>query len=459
MVGLGPGGPDLLTVAATDAIAAHPVRFVRTSRHPAVTAVTGATAFDEIYESAASMDDVYATIVARLLDAAVRHTTVLYAVPGSPVVGERSVELLLEAAAAGAPVDVELVAGLSFVDLAWLRLGVDPLSVGARVVDGHRFDAEAAGTSGGLLVAQCDHPGVLEAIKLVVGDAVDRSGAPPPSLLLCARLGLPGEEIRPVAWYELDRVVPDHLTSVWIPPLGTTLSGSFVRLDDLVRRLRSDCPWDRAQSHGSLRPHLLEETHEVLEALDALAAADSGGTGDTHAGEAFDDAYVLLEEELGDLLFQIVFHACLATEAGRFTLADVADGIADKLVARHPHVFGDAEATTPEDVRSRWEEIKKVEKGRASVLDGIPSGLPALALAAKVLRKASSVPGGGAVLDAVATEEGAGAEAAVGERLLADVAAASALGVDAEAALRAAVSRRMTALRAAEAVGEPDPGP
>ncbi len=478
VVGLGPGGPDLLTVAATEAIAAHPVRFVRTSRHPAATALAGATAFDDVYEAAAAMDEVYATIVDRLLDAAARHGTVLYAVPGSPLVGERSVELLVESAAAGAPVEVELVAGLSFVDLAWLRLGVDPVAVGARVVDGHRFDAESAGSSGALLVAQCDHSGVLEAIKLVVGDAVDRSGVDPPPLHLCAHLGLPTEEVRPVVWHELDRAVPDHLTSVWIPPLGATLSGSFVRLDDLVRRLRSDCPWDRAQTHGSLRPHLLEETHEVLEALDALAAveaADVLGSADgidatpdvtsdvtiaPDGAEALDDAYVLLEEELGDLLFQVVFHACLATEAGRFTLADVADGIAGKLVARHPHVFGDVEADTPEDVRARWEEIKKAEKGRASVLDGIPAGLPALALAAKVLRKASSIPGGVDVLDTAATEGGGGDEAVVGDRLLAEVAAASALGVDPEAALRAAVGRRIASLRAAEsaqAADEPDP--
>jgi len=470
---MGPGGPDLLTVAATEAIAAHPVRFVRTARHPAVTAVAGATAFDDVYESASSMDDVYGTIVARLLDAAVRHGTVLYAVPGSPVVGERSVELLVESVAAGAPVDVELVAGLSFVDLAWLRLGVDPVAVGARVVDGHRFDAEAAGSSGALLVAQCDHRGVLEAIKLVVGDTVDRSGAEPPPLVLCARLGLPTEEVRPVVWHELDRVAPDHLTSVWIPPLGATLSGSFVRLDELVRRLRSDCPWDRAQNHASLRPHLLEETHEVLEALDALAMADATGAVDATdatgaiaaAGSdgAVTDAYELLEEELGDLLFQIVFHACLATEAGRFTLADVADGIADKLVARHPHVFGDVEADTPEDVRARWEEIKKAEKGRTSVFDGIPAGLPALALAAKVLRKASAVPGGDAVLEDFGTGDGTGEErgdeAVVGERLLAEVASASASGVDAEAALRSAVGRRIRALRVAEAADGPGSHP
>lgn len=448
VVGLGPAGPDLVTVAAMGAIAAHPVRYLRTTRHPAAVVVEGAASFDAVYEQATDLDEVYPTIASRLVAAAAHHGTVLYAVPGSPLVGERTVELLL----ADPDVEVELVPGLSFLDLAWVRLGVDPVAVGARVVDGHRFDAESAGSNGALLVAQCDHAGVLEAIKLVVGDAVERAGVDAPPLVVCARLGAADEAVRAVAWHELDRVVPDHLTSVWVPPLGATLAGSMARLDALVSRLRRDCPWDRAQDHASLRPHLLEEAHEVLEALDLLAAtvADAGdpGAGD---GVALDDAYAALEEELGDLLFQVVFHACLASEEGRFTLADVADGIANKLVGRHPHVFGDVEADTPEDVRARWEEIKKAEKGRASVLDGIPAGLPALALAAKVLRKAASVPGGEAAVAAVTHTPGRDPDSAVGERLLAEVAAASAAGVDAEAALRAAVGRQMAALRAVEA--------
>lgn len=446
VVGLGPAGEELLTAAALEAIATHPVRFVRTTRHPAATAVGDAESFDGVYEQASSMEEVYATIASRLVEASARHGAVLYAVPGSPVVGERSVELL----AATPNVAVEFVAGLSFVDLAWLRLGVDPVAVGARVIDGHRFDVESAGSTGALLVGQCDHRGVLEAIKLVVGALADRPGIEVPPLVVCARLGLPDEEVRAVAWHELDRVTPDHLTSVWIPPLPAALSGSVARLVELMARLRQDCPWDRAQDHASLRPHLLEETHEVLEVLDVLSAADP----DDPNGDVLDDAYAALEEELGDLLFQVVFHACLATEAGRFTLADVADGIADKLVARHPHVFAGSGATTAEELRVSWEERKREEKGRSSVLDGIPAGLPALALAAKVLRKATVVPGGVEAMSGVGVDDD-GIEVVVGERLVAEVEAASALGVDAESALRAALARRMTALRTVER-GEPD---
>ena len=143
-----------------------------------------------------------------------------------------------------------------------------------------------------------------------------------------------------------------------------------------------ECPWDQRQTHGSLARHLLEEAYEALDAIEVVAATEPDV-----APEDLDH----LEEELGDLLFQVYFHALLATEEGHFTLADVARTLHDKLVSRHPHVFGDAVAETPEDVAARWEVLKKAEKGRASVTDGIPRALPALALVAKLQRKAESL--------------------------------------------------------------------
>jgi MazG family protein len=145
----------------------------------------------------------------------------------------------------------------------------------------------------------------------------------------------------------------------------------------VIRRLRVECPWDREQTHESLRRHLLEETYEVLEAIDHL---------DVTSGEGYGE----LEEELGDLLIQIYFHATLAAEQGQFDLADVARVVRDKMVVSHPHVFGDDEAETADDVRARWEKIKQVEKGRESVMDGIPVALPALLYALKVQKRAAS---------------------------------------------------------------------
>ncbi len=430
MCGIGPAGVDLVTGAARDAIARMPHRYLRTTRHPSAAAVGEARGFDDLYEAADDIEQVYAGIVEALVDAARTHGEVLYAVPGSPAVAERTVELLL----ADDRIDVEVVPALSFLDLAWVRLGVDPLAAGVRVVDGHRFETEAAGERGPLLVAQCDHRDVLSEIKLAVGEAVpDEPGGAPP-LTVLQRLGLPDESIREVAWHDLDRTVePDHLTSVWIPRLAAPIAGEVAAFAAVVRRLRADCPWDREQTHHTLRRHLLEEGYEVLEAIDHL---------DVEAGEGFD----ALEEELGDLLFQVVFHATLAAEEGRFTLADVARGINDKLVRRHPHVFGDAEATGVEELTATWERLKKAEKGRASVMDGIPATLPALLYALKVQKKAASEGVDWRDLlagaDGLPGDDGGSASGpALGARLLDLVAEAGAAGLDPETELRLAAER------------------
>ncbi|MEY2463718.1 MAG: tetrapyrrole methylase family protein / MazG family protein [Acidimicrobiaceae bacterium] len=405
VVGLGPGGPDLMTGATLSAIERVPVRFLRTGRHPAARAVVDAETFDHVYDAAETLDGVYETIVDALVAAADVNGEVLYAVPGSPAVAERTVVLLRERAAAG-DVEVEVLAALSFVDLTWTRLAVDPIAAGVRIVDGHRFAVEAAGERGPLLVAQCDSPAVLSEIKL----AIDLDGPP---VTVLQRLGLPDESITMVKRADLDRgaVAADHLTSLYFDEHVPAVASEVARFDELVHVLRERCPWDRSQTHRSLTRHLLEETYEVLDALEAVD--EDEGTGYEH-----------LEEELGDLLFQIVFHTTLAGEAGAFTLDDVARGIHDKLVRRHPHVFG--------GVAVPWEELKRAEKGRASVFDGIPAQLPALLYAFKVLGKAASLD---ADLPAAVTVDD---PAGIGAALLAVVAAARALDVDPEAALRAA---------------------
>jgi tetrapyrrole methylase family protein / MazG family protein len=425
--GIGPAGVDLVTGAARDAIARIPQRYLRTTRHPSAAVAGEARSFDHLYEAADDIEQVYAGIVDALVDSARAHGEVLYAVPGSPAVAERSVELLL----ADGRVDVEVIPALSFLDLAWVRLGVDPLAKGVRVVDGHRFEAEAAGERGPLLVAQCDHRDVLSEVKLAVGEAVPAGAAgtvdEAVTVTVLQRLGLPDESIREVPWPDLDRTVePDHLTSVWIPRLAAPIAGEVAAFAAVVRRLRAECPWDREQTHHTLRRHLLEEAYEVLEAIDHLDI-------DRLAG------FEALEEELGDLLFQVVFHATLAAEEGQFTLADVARGINEKLVRRHPHVFGDAEATSVEQLTATWEQLKKAEKGRASVMDGIPATLPALLYALKVQKKAAAEGVGWRTLVEADPSSGPGPE--LGLRLLELVDEAGAAGVDPETELRLAAER------------------
>ena len=441
VVGLGPAGPELVSQAALRAIERVPRRWLRTARHPAAVAVPDASSFDSLYDSAGSFEEVYRGIVDALAEEAAAEGEVLYAVPGSPVVAERSVELLR----ADDRVEVELVPGLSFLDMAWARLGVDPVAAGVRLVDGASFAADAAGERGPLLVAQCWSRPVLSGIKLAL-DGPDSGPAGPPVVTVLQRLGLPDEAVFEVAWDELDRAFePDHLTSLWVPALAAPIAGEVARFAELVRTLRQRCPWDREQTHLSLTRHLLEETYEVLEAIEGLGPQPDAG------------AWAHLEEELGDLLFQVVFHATLAAEEGQFGLADVARGIHDKLVHRHPHVFGAVEAHTPGQVMANWERIKQEEKGRASVMDGVPGNLPSLLYSHKVQRKAAGVgfdwpdaEGPAAKVEeelaevrAVAGSDGPGGgrvTAEVGDLLFAVVNLARHLGVDPEAALRGATA-------------------
>ncbi len=504
VVGLGPAGPDLVTGGVTTAVERIAHRFVRTARHPSAWMVGEAVSFDRLYEQADTIDSVYAGIVEALVAAAAEHGRVLYAVPGSPVVAEHTVELLV----ADERVAVELVPALSFVDLAWVRLGIDPVERGVRLVDGHRFGVEAAGERGPLLVGQCDDVDVLSDIKLAVGDVLDAAGshrvadagatdgdgptpgsvvqaaatgatgatgetgatgatgatgetgetvgdrptagnpaaaddpaaadpttgATEPTVVVLQRLGLPDEAIVEVPWHELDRVIePDHLTSVYIPALAAPVAGEVAAFAEVVRRLRAECPWDREQTHHSLRRHLLEEAYEVLEAIDHL---------DVEAGHGFDD----LEEELGDLLFQVVFHSALAAEEGRFTLADVARGVSTKLIGRHPHVFAGVEVRDADEVAARWEQLKKAEKGRASVMDGIPEALPALLYASKVQKKAASQ---GVDWRTLLAEDAEVSDA--GRRLLEAVDAVRVTGDDAETELRIAAEHVRDRYRAREA--------
>ncbi|MBX3312979.1 MAG: nucleotide pyrophosphohydrolase [Actinobacteria bacterium] len=427
VVGLGPGDPDLVTAGTLAAIEATPVRFLRTERHPSAGLVVGATTFDHHYDDADTFDQVYRRIVADLVAAASEHGRVLYAVPGSPRVLERTVDLLVAEGERGTMV-VEVLPALSFVDLAWVRLGIDPFEDGVRLVDGHRFAVAAAGERGPLLVAHCHNRRVLSDIKLAVEEP------PTEPVVVLQRLGLPDEAVSTVAWADLDRdVEPDHLTALYVPQLAAPVAGEVQAFVELVATLRAECPWDAEQTHATLARHLVEETYEVLDALDAVG---EGGP-DTDP-----DAYADLEEELGDLLFQIVFHTTLATEAGAFGLAEVARGVHDKLRFRHPHVFpregvlGDATVDGAEDVAANWEQIKQEEKGRASVFDGIPSGLPALAYAAKVQKKAESL----GVTPAGPTPTADLTEDELGDLLLAIVTRARAADLDAESVLRRAAN-------------------
>ena len=454
VVGLGPGPAGLVTQETSEAIAAATTRFVRTMRHPSAALVGDAVAFDDEYERHDTFAEVYAAIASRVSEAALRDGAVLYAVPGSPGVLEDGVRLLL----ADSRIDVRVLVAVSFLDLAWLRLGIDPITDGVRLVDAHRFAEVAANDQGPFLVAQCHADWVMSDVKLAHENARGDE-----RVVVLHHLGLPDERIVDTIWDDIDRLerdhglAVDHLTSLYIPQLAAPIAGEMARLHRLARTLREQCPWDREQTHASLVRYLIEETYEVVDALNALDPENP----------ATDEALI---EELGDLLYQIEFHTTIAEQEGRFSLADVARSTHDKLVRRHPHVFGSAAANTADDVVQTWDAIKQDErakknaahKGEANNAEpvdffaGVSRAAPSLSLAQKLQKRAAEVgfdwPDVAGASDkvqeelaelreAAATGDPAAVRMELGDVLFSVVNVARKLGLDAETALRSAADK------------------
>jgi len=371
VVGLGPGHPGRVTVETIDAIASIPHRYLRTSQHPSANLVHNAQTFDHHYNDATSFDDVYVAIVGDLVAAAHTFGHILYAVPGSPLILERTVVLLRERT----DVNVQVLPAVSFLDDVWRALLIDPTEVSVRLIDGHNFELAAADQTGPLLVAHTHANWVLSNIKL----AVDNPD-PDTAVVLLHHVGLDDEQIIHTTWSKMDRVIEaDHLTSLYIPELGEPVGYELVAFHQLARTLREQCPWDREQTHQSLVRYLIEETYEVVDALSRLDADDPTTDND-------------LIEELGDLLYQIEFHATIAEQEGRFTMADVARTVREKLTRRHPHVFGHVVATTTGEVLTNWEDLKKAEKPeRSGPFDGVVEAAPSLTHAQKMQQKAKRI--------------------------------------------------------------------
>lgn len=442
IVGLGPGDPALLTREAWEVLSHAREVTVRTSRHPAIAGLPAGLkliSFDPLYERESDFEAVYAGIAAEVLRLGQRPGGVIYAVPGHPLVGEASVTRILKQAKA-AGLNVRLVAGLSFIEpvLAALELDAldglqiaDALEIAARVHPPLNPDVPA-------LIAQLYSRALAAEVKLTLMNAYPDTH--PVALVHAA--GTPQVHVEHLPLYELDRrETLGDLTVLYVPPLPTP--GAFETFQNTVARLRAPdgCPWDRQQTHQSLRPGLLEETYEVLAALD---------TEDMDA----------LREELGDLLLHIVMQAQMATEEGSFRMADVIAQENAKIIRRHPHVFAGVGVSGVAEVLANWEKIKQAEKAEEeapgegkSALAGVPSALPALAQAQAYGRKAARVgfdwPDVRGVVAKV-HEEIAEVEAAetpeeraaeLGDLLFAIVNWARWLNVDAETALREANAR------------------
>ncbi|TAK12203.1 MAG: nucleoside triphosphate pyrophosphohydrolase [Anaerolineae bacterium] len=378
LLGLGPGGPDLLTRRAWQVLESASEVWLRTAQHPAVAGLPeniAVQSFDSYYEEEDDFVVVYERIVAEVLRLAERPGGVVYAVPGHPLVAEATGSEILRRALENG-LTVEVVEGLSFLEPTWTALTADPLPH-TSIVDA--LDLMTAHhppfpPSYPALIAQVHSNFVAGEVKITLM-ALYPDEHP---VRLVHAAGTPQQLVEDLPLHAIDQSAHTGLlTSLYLPPLAANTA--FEDFQELIAHLRAPegCPWDREQDHQTLRPNLMEEAFEALAAIDA-------------------DDPAALREELGDLLLQIVLHAQIAAEYGEFNMSDILLGIHTKLVRRHPHVFGDADIKDAEKVIQNWEKLKEQERKAngekvKGLLDGIPVAMPALAVADAYQKRAARV--------------------------------------------------------------------
>ena len=380
IVGLGPGDVDDLTRKAWRVLKQADKVYLRTEQHGCVPCLpqteTVYESFDHLYERGESFESVYSTIVETLL-AAAAHDDVVYAVPGDPLVGESTTTRIL-AAARERDIAVDIVNGVSFIEPMLALVGVDALD-GLQTLDG-------------LEIAALYHPPINPDYPALIGQVYSRTVASNVKLTLMNQYpdefevtlihaaGTEDAVTETIPLYAIDR--SDHIahtTSLYVPVLGGM--SSFEQFQAIIAHLRAPegCPWDRKQTHESLRRYLLEEAYEVLEAIES---------GDS------DELY----KELGDLLLQIVLHTQIAIDDGEFNMTDVMRHINEKMIRRHPHVWQpeDVQVSGADEVVTNWEAIKQQERAAdqqdvSSMLDSLPKALPSLLLAYQYQNRAAKV--------------------------------------------------------------------
>ena len=376
IMGLGPGAYEALTIGALKELKNNKNIYFRTEKHPTVDFLKDEgikfESYDHAYEKYDSFDDVYKYIAEDLITKIKDDEDLIYAVPGHPLVAEKSVVNLIELCKEN-NIQYEVLPAVSFVDAMMEALQVDPIE-GVKIIDAFDMKNQILDKRVGTIITQVYNNFIASEVKLRLLEGYEDDT----EIIFVRAAGVEGlESIRKIPLYELDwQEDIDYLTSIYIPKdLGN--KKDFQDLLDIIETLRNPggCPWDREQTHESLKSALLEECYEVIDAIE----------------NKDEDALI---EELGDVLLQVVFHASIGKEDGYFDIMDVIGGISNKMINRHPHVFGNEEANTSEQVLVNWDEIKKEEKGIKTLteeMQNIAKSLPATTRAYKVQKKAKKV--------------------------------------------------------------------
>lgn len=375
IVGLGAGDLAQMPMGVYKTLIDSKRIFLRTKEHPVVAQLEkdgfNYESYDYIYEEEKEFDDVYRRIVSELM-AEAKKGEIVYAVPGHPLVAEKTVELLLDNDDKG--IEIKILGGQSFLDNMYQALKIDPIN-GCQIVDGTLLSKEELQIRQHIIVCQVYDAFIASEVKLTLMELLPDDY----QVKIVTAAGSIHEEIREVPLYELDRAATlNNLTAVYVPPVREEhlLYRDFHKLREVISILRGPdgCPWDKKQTHQSLKTYLIEEAYEVIEAIDQNDVEH-------------------LVEELGDLLLQVVLHAQIGEDDGLFNVDDIVASITEKMIRRHPHVFNKTVKLDENQVVNQWEKIKQDEKGTKieTLLENIPLSFPALSRAYKIQKRAAKV--------------------------------------------------------------------
>ena len=376
IVGVGPGELDRLPGSTRDLLLDPAFRLVvRTIRHPGLAqlaATRDVVSGDDLYESEDDFEAVYDQLASRVMGY-YDEGPVIFAVPGSPSVGEFTVPRIRRFAAARG-VAVEMIGAESFIDAICAEMGIDPLERGLQVLDGRDLP-DPLPLHVPTIIAQVDVPVVAADVLSRLADLLGDEA----TITVVTDAGGENARIdtRPIT--DFDTSIASLRTSLVIEPQRPT---GWLGVIDIMRTLRRECPWDAEQTHHSLIANLTEEAAELAEALTALPA---------DSDEPDFGAYADVEEELGDVLLQVLFHVAIGEPSGALRADAVAQTLIDKLTGRHPHVFGSESVDNAQEVLDIWERAKAAEKGSRGLFDGVAQNLEPLTKAAKVQERANRV--------------------------------------------------------------------
>ncbi len=374
IIGLGPGNIDALTLGAVERIHSGDVNYLRTEEHPTIEYFKNKNisyeSYDYLYNSEDDFASVYEKIAKDLISKASEDGIINYFVPGNPMVGEKTVEILISS-----DIEYEIISGMSFIEPLIELVGKDPIN-GLKIVDGFNFDYLTVDINSDMIITQVADQKILSEIKLTLSEVYGDEYI----VYLIHSAGVKGHEKKhELPIYKLDRNQEiGSLTSLYVPKIEEKEKNIFDFIDLLgimgILRSKDGCSWDIEQTHESIRQNIIEEAYEVVDAIDR---GDIDG----------------LIEELGDLLLQVLFHCQIGFEDGEFNIYDITSILANKLIYRHPHVFQEKNLAKADEIRYNWNKLKYAKRKISKTSDKFKDlpRLPSLMMSYKIQERAAEV--------------------------------------------------------------------